>query len=62
MKANGYTLLGDLPGGFGEKLFVHNTIPGGPGVVGERVKQLLAERERERERAQRAKAAAHRGR
>ena len=39
--AHGYTFVAEMPGGFGEKLFVHSTIPGGPAVVGARVKEFL---------------------
>ena len=39
--SNGYVFLADLPGGFGEKLYVHQSLPGGAARAGERVKALL---------------------
>ena len=45
--SNGYVLVADLPGNFGEKLYVHQSLPGGATQAGERVKALLQQRESE---------------
>ena len=41
----GYAFVAELPGGFGEKLFVHSTVPGGVAAVSERVKSLMQKAE-----------------
>ena len=43
--SKGYKFLADMPGGCGEKIYVHDTFPGGVAAANERLQQLLKKKE-----------------
>jgi hypothetical protein len=55
LATKGYVFVTDMPGGFGEKLFLHNAIPGGVAAVTVRVQAEIVQYEADKEALKRKK-------